>query len=245
MYKNRCVLAVVPARGGSKGVRLKNLRTIGGVSLIALVGRVVAQLDYIDRAIVSTDHQEIASAAVTAGLDAPFFRPQSLSGDRISDWQVLSHALETVERLDGNMYDIVLMLQPTAPLRRPEQVTRTVAKLIEGAFDAVWTVSETDAKSHPLKQLTLDDQGSLDYYDLAGAEIIARQQLRPVYHRNGIAYAMTRDCLIRHGNIKGDKAGAVVIEGPVANIDSELDLAFAEFLADRVCSDGYFSAEPV
>ena len=229
MIDGKRVLVVVPARGGSKGIRLKNLRAIGGVPMVALAGHVTSKVAGIDRAVVSTDHDEIARAAEGAGLAAPFRRPEDISGDRIGDWDVLTHALHKMEELDGCIYDIVVMLQPTSPSRTSEDVSRTVNTLIEGGYDAVWTVSETDSKGHPLKQLTVTD-GDLDYYDPAGGKIIARQQLTPVYHRNGIAYAITRSCLLDQNSIKGARTGAVIIDRPVANIDTEMDLAWAEFL---------------
>jgi len=233
MFEGRRVLVVVPARGGSKGVKLKNLREVGGVPLVALAGRVAKALPWVDRAIVSTDHEGIARVAEQSGLACPFMRPEDISGAIISDWQVLSHALTEMERIDGVTYDVVVMLQPTSPGRTPEHVTATLAKLVEGGFDAVWTVSETDSKAHPLKQLNVAPEGSLSYYDPAGATIIARQQLTPVYHRNGIAYAITRDCLVAQTSIMGAKPGAVVVEGNLPNIDTELDLDWANFLVAR------------
>lgn len=233
MIDGRRVLAVVPARGGSKGVPLKNLRTIAGESLVARAGRVAGSVAEIDRAVVSTDHDGIAAAAEAAGLAAPFRRPGGLSGDRIADWDVLQHALTFMESLDGLTYDIVLMLQPTSPSRTAIHVRDTLEKLVAGGFDSVWTVSETDSKAHPLKQLTVSEDGDLDHYDPRGREIIARQQLQPVYHRNGIAYAITRECLLGQRSIKGRRCGAVVIAGSVSNIDTELDLLWAEFLEAR------------
>lgn len=233
MIANRRVLAVVPARGGSKGIKLKNIRTVGGVPLVALAGAVAKQVPAIDRAVVSTDHDEIARIAETAGLAAPFRRPEALSGDKIADWDVLNHALLTMEEIDRVKYDVVLMLQPTSPGRTAGHVDATLRHLVDGGFDAVWTVSETDSKGHPLKQLVVDGAGSLDYYDPRGATIIARQQLTPVYHRNGIAYAFTRDCLLGQKTIKGTRTGAVIIDETVANIDSEIDVEWAEFLAQR------------
>lgn len=230
MFEGRRVLAVVPARGGSKGIPLKNLKTIGGVSLVARAGHVAKAVAAIDRAVVSTDHDGIAAEAERAGLVASFRRPESLSGPTIADWDVLHHALLTMERQDGVTYDMILMLQPTSPSRTPAHVERTMQALADGGFDAVWTVSETDSKSHPLKQLTVAAAGGLDYYDPAGSMIVARQQLQPVYHRNGIAYAFTRDCLVEQKTIKGRRTGAVIIDEPVANIDTELDLLWAEFL---------------
>lgn len=234
MIEERSVLAVVPARGGSVGIKLKNLRKIQGIPLVGVVGKVLERINFVDRAIVSTDSEEIAEVAESFGLSAPFRRPENLSGNRIGDWDVLVHALRTMENLDQRQYDIVLMLQPTSPFRTPEHVERCTTKLINDRFDAVWSVSETDSKGHPLKQLLVDESGSLDYYDSDGAKIIARQQLKPVFHRNGVAYAISRECLLDQKTIKGTRTGAIVIDEPLANIDTELDLEWAEFLAPKL-----------
>src|SRR5689334_14999261 len=111
MLDGRRVLAVVPARGGSKGVPLKNLHPLMGRPLISHVGDIVGAVGLFDRAVVSTDHPEIARVAQEAGLAAPFTRPEELSGDRISDLAVLTHALVTMEQLDDVRYDVVVMLQ--------------------------------------------------------------------------------------------------------------------------------------
>jgi CMP-N-acetylneuraminic acid synthetase len=197
--------------------------------MVARVGDVIRALPTIDRSVVSTDHEEIARVAEANGIAAPFRRPPEISGDRIGDWDVLVHALHEMERLDGITYDIIVMLQPTSPLRRPEHVQATLEMLVEGSWDAVWTLSETDSKEHPLKQLTVT-AGELDYYDPAGKGVIARQQLKPVYHRSGIAYAITRDCLINQGGIKGRRTGGLVLEGHFVSIDTEWDIALAEFI---------------
>ena len=233
MINGLSVLAVVPARGGSKGIPLKNLREVGGRALVARAGDVVRSIPEIDRAVVSTDHSKIVEVAKDAGLDAPFLRPESISGDRIGDFEVLIHALEATEAADGRRYDIVLMLQPTSPLRTSAHVSATIRMLVEGGWDSVWTVSRSDSKAHPLKQLTVTGEGGLGYYDTIGAGIIARQQLTPVYHRNGIAYAMTRDCLVEQRTIKGRRSGALVIEGEHVSIDTEWDIELVEFFLAR------------
>lgn len=233
MLSGRRVLVVVPARGGSTGIPLKNLREVGGVPLVARVGHLVRELEFVDRAVVSTDHAEIARAAEATGLAAPFVRPEELSGPTIGDQQVLEHALREMERLDGVRYDITIMLQPTSPSRTAEQVRSAAAMLVKGNYDAVWTVSPTDGKAHPLKQLAQGSDGNLGFYDPAGAAITARQQLKPVFHRNGIAYVFTRECLLDQKNIMGAKTGALVIDGPIANIDTEFDLEYANWLLAR------------
>jgi len=233
MYANKKILAVVPARGGSKGIPLKNLRTIAGRPMVALVGDVVRQIPEIDKAVVSTDHEKIKAVAELSGLDAPFMRPEEIAGDRVGDLEVLTHALEECERIDGVQYDVIVMLQPTSPLRKTEHVTGTIAKLLDGGWDSVWTVSETDSKGHPLKQLTVSDDGSLGYYDEAGKKIIARQQLKPVYHRNGIAYAITRECLLEQKSIMGRNGAALVLDGDFVSIDTEWDIDLVEFFMQR------------
>jgi len=232
MIADKNILVVVPARGGSKGVKLKNIRTLNGIPLVALVGQVVKQLPYVDRAVVSTDHSEIAKIAQEAGLDAPFVRPPELSGDIVADGPVLHHALMACEEIDKRPYDVIVMLQPTSPFRKPAHVTAAVNKLIAGGYDAVWTVSETDSKAHPLKQLVIDND-RLDYYDPAGAGIIARQQLKPVYHRNGVAYVMTRELIADQKAIKGAKTSVVIIDDPLVNIDTEVDFKLAEFMLQQ------------
>jgi CMP-N,N'-diacetyllegionaminic acid synthase len=230
MIAGKRILAVVPARGGSKGIALKNLRPVLGRPMVAHAGDVCRALDWLDRAVVSTDHPEISRVAEASGLAAPFIRPPDLSGDRVGDWDVLHHALTACEAIDGVRYDIVLMLQPTSPLRRPEHVTATVEALLDGSWDAAWTVSETDSKGHPLKQLTIDG-GQMALYDPAGAAIIARQQLAPVYHRNGIAYAFTRECLTEQRTTLGARTRAVVLDGHFVSIDTEHDIRLIEFLS--------------
>jgi len=229
MLQNRRILVVVPARGGSKGIKFKNIQPVNGVPLVSLVGQIVKDIPFIDCTVVSTDSTRIAAVAEKSGLSVPFFRPNELSGDIIGDLDVLTHALVSIEEIEAVQFDIIVMLQPTCPMRKPEHVIETIEKLIDGNYDAVWTVSETDSKSHPLKQLTIKD-GKLEYYDDAGKAIIARQQLEPVYHRNGAAYAITRDCILQKKSIKGDRSGAVIITDQLVNIDTEFDLRLCDFM---------------
>jgi CMP-N-acetylneuraminic acid synthetase len=102
--------------------------------------------------------------------------------------------------------------------------------LVDGNWDAVWTVSRTDPKAHPLKQLNVSATGQLDYYDPRGKNIIARQQLEPVFYRNGISYAITRECLLEQGTIMGTRTGALVLDGDLVSIDTEWDCRLIEFI---------------
>jgi CMP-N,N'-diacetyllegionaminic acid synthase len=180
------------------------------------------------KAIVSTDHKDIADEAVRVGLEVPFVRPVELSGDRISDVDVLTHALKEMERCD-RVYNWIVMLQPTSPLRKVQPVIDTINKLLMCKYDSVLTVSETDPKSHPLKQLRLESE-RVRYFDDAGKTIIARQQLEKLFHRNGVAYGMTRECLLDQKVVIGNICGSVLIHEPVISIDTPLDLAYANWL---------------
>lgn len=241
MINHHKILAVVPARGGSKGVPLKNIKLLVGLPLIAHTAQVIKEVPSIDRAVVSTDHAEIARIATEHGLTFFGNRPDSLSGDRIGDLPVLQHALEQAEAADGCRYNIILMLQPTSPIRLPEDIQGCIDTLISGGHDAVWTVSPIDLKFHPLKVLRISD-GKMGLWDERGHQIIARQQLEPLYYRNGICYAFTRACLLETQSIYGTNAGACIVEHPFANIDTEADFLAAEALLGQFKQNAVSSA---
>ena len=234
MIDGRRILAVVPARGGSKGIPRKNLREVAGVSLIGHVARVIGELGWLDAAVLSTDDPDIAEEGRRRGLDAPFRRPPGLSGDTAPAVQVWLHAWRHCERRDGRRYDVSVLLEPTSPCRTAEHVEAATRLLIEGSWDSIWTVSLTSAACHPLKQLTIAPDGRLAHFDRAGADIVARQQLRTLHHRNGVAYVVTRDCLMRQETLLGARAGALPLDGDIVNIDTSLDLRIADMLlSDR------------
>ena len=228
MIRDKRVLAVVPARGGSKGVPLKNIQPLLDVPLVAWVAPIVRAVPLIDRTVVSTDHPEIAGVARAAGLDVPFTRPDALAADRVPDLPVLLHALEEMERQDAVRYDVVVMLPPTSPLRTAADVRRAIEMLVDEGWDAVWTVSVSDSKFHPLKQLVVADQ-MIDYYDPQGASVVARQQLSTLYHRNGVAYVLTRQCLVEQRSMRGRRTGALVIDDVHVSIDTHAEFRLVEW----------------
>ena len=229
MIKGKKILAVIPARGGSKGLKLKNIRRINKIPLITHVAKTIEKIPEIDKAIVSTDHRRIAKMAIKSGLSVPFKRPVKISGDKISDYKVIIHALKFIEKKDKTKYDIVVSLPPTSPFRKSKDVVGAIKMLIEKKFDAVWTVNKTDSKYHPLKQLNII-KNKLKFYSLKGSKIIARQQLNTVYHRNGVAYVMTRNCLINKKNIISKNTGAYLVKDFQISIDTESDLKLANNL---------------
>ncbi|WP_413682940.1 cytidylyltransferase domain-containing protein [Prochlorococcus sp. MIT 1011] len=229
MINNKKVLAVIPARGGSKGIKLKNLRKIHNTPIVVLAGEIGLKTPEIDEVVVSTDNDLIASVSKGNGIPVPFKRPENLSGDRIGDAPVLLHALYEMENIKRTTFDIVVMLQPTSPLRKVEHVSSVIQALEKNNYDSVLTISETDTKSHPLKQLIYQD-GKIKFYDERGSKIVARQELSPVYHRNGIAYAIKKSALIKKETLISSNTGAVLVNENCISIDTEFDLEFTEYL---------------
>ena len=234
MFANLSVLAVIPARGGSKGIPKKNIAPLAGRPLISYTTELISHLPWIDKTVVSTDSSEIAEVAQKSVGVGIVWRPEEISGDRIGDRDVLHHALIEAEAIDGTTYDVVIMLQPTSPLRTEENVTDCITTLVEGKWDAVWTVSATDLSFHPRKQLTLDAEGRLGFFVPGGEAIVARQELTPVFHRNGVCYALKRELLLNTEGIWApEKTTAVVIPGHHISIDTPEDLLAVEATMER------------
>ncbi len=223
------VLAVVPARGGSKGIPRKNLCQVGGCSLIAHAARVLKPLVWVDLAVLSTDDQEMAVEGKKHGLQVPFMRPVELSQDLSGSVEMWQHAWLASEEYFGCRFDVSILLQPTTPLRSPEEVELTLKAMVEGGHQAATTVSRVPAHFTPEKTLLKKESGVLSYYHPKGQEHTARQTIPPYYFRNGLCYAVTRQTLIDHGRIIEEDCVGVVIDRYVVNIDDPIDLELADF----------------
>ena len=226
------VLAVVPARGGSKSIPRKNLAHVGGISLVGRAGKLASGLDWVDRAVISTDDKDIAAEAVKHGLDVPFMRPEELARDKSTSNEMWRHAWLASEDHYGMRFEISILLEPTSPLRRIEDVTLTVQTLIDSGHKAAATLSPTQAHFTPHKTLKLDDRGNLKPY-LPDGRAALRQGISDFFHCNGICYALRRATLVDEGHIMEDDCIAVVIDRPLVNIDDPFELELAEWLLAR------------
>ena len=229
MYKNKTILAIVPARGNSKGIKNKNLRKIKGLSLVEHAGNILKKVSWIDYSIISSDSDKIIKAAKKSNLECIFKRPKNISGDRISDHSVLIHALKAAENLKKKKIDIILLVQPTSPLRKVVHIKNVIKKIVDQKLDSVWTVSKADLKFHPLKQLILK-KNILSHYNKKGKKIIARQQLTNTYYRNGVVYAVTRELILKNKNLISNKSTGYLINTPQISIDTVKDLKLASLL---------------
>lgn len=204
---------------------------MAGKTLLARTIELAQNVPQISDICVSTDHPDIRDASLSFSGVTVVDRPAELSGDRIADSPVLQHATAEREKNTGEPFDVVLMLQVTSPLRTKDDVTESIEKLILTECDAVWTVSPTELHFHPLKQLVLGEDSTMRMFDERGLRIIARQQLDPVFHRNGCCYALRRDFLMSaEGLFSPDSSYAIISRGERVNIDTEEDLAQAQEL---------------
>ena len=229
MYKNKTILAIVPARGNSKGIKNKNLKKIKGLSLVEHAGNVLKKISWIDYSIISSDSDKIIKAAKKSSLECIFKRPKKISGDRISDHSVMIHALKAVEKSKKDKIDIILLVQPTSPLRKVIDIKNVIKKIVDEKLESVWTISKTDLKFHPLKQLTLK-KNILSHYNKKGKDIIARQQLSNTYYRNGVVYAVTKKLVLKNKNLISKKSSGYLINTPQISIDTVKDFKLASQL---------------
>jgi len=181
------VLAVIPARGGSKGLPGKNIRPFAGLPLIGHTIRFAKLCPEITRTIISTDAQAIADVARQQGGDVPFLRPADLAQDKTSLWPVLRHALDFVEKEEGTKYDYVLLLDPTTPCRSPKYVAEALATLEPKAeADGVIGVSQPDF--NPIWVSVVEKDGWMTDLFPNAASYTCRQDVPEVYRINGSLY---------------------------------------------------------
>lgn len=223
--------AVIPARGGSKGLPGKNLRVLGTLSLIGHAVASCREATRLARFVVSTDSEAIAAEGRRHGVEVPFLRPAELASDEAGMVPVLQHAVRWLESSGGPRPDLVVTIQPTSPFRVGADIDETIAKVVETGADSAQTV--TEAAYHPYFMKTLDgDRTVLLFPD--GHKYVRRQDAPPVYQPSGAVYVTRYDVLMAEGRVLGADNRAVVrgFEASV-NIDTEWDFLLAELILAR------------
>ena len=223
------VLALVPARGGSKGLPGKNLRLLAGHSLIEYAARAARESAVVDRAVLTTDDEEIAAEGRRVGLDVPFLRPPHLAQDDTPMQPVIEHALAALAE-DGFVPEIVLLLQPTSPLRTPDHLRTAVRILRESGAASVVSVVELPRHLSPDYVMRIED-GALEPFLPEGARVTRRQDARPAYVRDGTVYAFWTRTLVEGGSIYGARCRPLLVNAPESiTIDTQADWDAAERL---------------
>lgn len=219
-------LGLVPARGGSKGIRDKNLTPLGGRPLLAYTAEAALASRRLSRVVLSTDSERIAEAGRALGLEVPFLRPAALAADETPMLPVLQHALETLLAA-GMSVDAVVLLQPTSPLRRAGHIDAAIDLLDSSGADSVVSVVEVPHQYNPTSVMTLEG-GRLRPY--AGQPTVTRRQDKPrVYARNGPAVLAVRTPVLMGGSLYGTDTRPLVMSlHESLDIDEVWDLDLAE-----------------
>ncbi len=228
------ILAVIPARGGSKGVPRKNIRQLGDRPLIAYtIQTALAVREMLHRVIVSTDDEEIAGVARQYGAEVPFMRPAELGADKARMVPVLQHAVRFVEDQDQLHLDWVLLLQPTTPYRAVEDIRAAVRLARAGGCDSVISVVQV-FHVHPILMKRIEND-QLVPFSIEEKEGTRRQDYQPpAYMRNGAIYLTRRDGLMENNSIWGKTIRPYVMpEERSVNIDSEIDFLIAEQMLSK------------
>jgi CMP-N,N'-diacetyllegionaminic acid synthase len=240
-YKDKKILAIIPARGGSKGILGKNIKPLAGKPLIAWTIDAAKQSPLVDRVIVSTDDEGIATVAREYGADVPFLRPAEISGDLATDVEFIEHALDFFEKEEEFVPDIVLRLPPTSPLRKVEHIDTGIITLVdtEGA-DASRPI--TESPKHPYKFWMIDEENTSFLRPFLGKEItgfdaphnLPRQLFPKVYMHTGALDAVWVKTIREQKSTSGKKLAhfPMDIESSV-NIDHPFDFLIAEAVMNK------------
>lgn len=222
------ILAIIPARGGSKGIPHKNIRNFGGKPLIAHTIDQAKASKFITRTIVSTDSPEIAAVAKKYGAEVPFLRPKALAGDTSQVADAIIHALDFLKDAENYNPDYIVMLQTTSPLRTAKDIDESLEKLFKTKADCVVTLCETEQLLY-----TIDKRQRLHLVsDEKFMKSTNRQQLEQTYMLNGaMVYAIKTSVFRRDKSyFKGDLIGHVIDGWRSVDLDEPVDFIIAEMI---------------
>jgi N-acylneuraminate cytidylyltransferase/CMP-N,N'-diacetyllegionaminic acid synthase len=236
MINGQFILGVIPARGQSKGIPNKNLKPLNGIPLIAHTIRAAQGAETLDQVILSTDSPKIAKVGARYGVPAPFLRPAELATDEAPMAPVLAHAVSWVEKERGKPVGVIVLLQPTSPMRLARHIDEGVRLLIESEAESV--VGLCKARHNPYWMWVIRN-GSVERLIPEGSRFTRRQDLPDVYRVNGAFYASRRHVIMDHGRVLGEKIrGLVMTEEESVDIDTALDFLLAENVLQARHSQG-------
>lgn len=225
MYKGKRIVAIIPARGGSKGIPNKNIIEVGGKPLIAYTIETALQSKYVDNIFVTTDSEKIAKISRQWGASVPFLRPSILATD---DAKIIDAVIHTLENLP-ELYDYVLILQPTQPLRTTIQIDKAIELIINSQEDSLVSVSK--AKQHPILMRTIDENGKLQSL-LRQNSTVRRQDFQDIYIVDGSIYINAIPALNNNTSLN-DNDLAFITNSKMVDIDEFDDLEKLEELIKR------------
>ena len=232
MIKGKSVLAIIPARGGSKGLPGKNIKELCGKPLVAWSIEQAKACSSINRVVMSTDDDQIAEVAKKYGAEVPFMRPAELASDTASTIDVIFHALDWLEKYEDYQPAYILLLQPTSPLRTAEDIEGAIQTFKDKSARAVVSVCETD--HHPWWSNRLPDDGNMKNF-LRPDVLNKRRQDLPVFYRlNGAIYVADTNYLREQNSFFGPNTIAYKMPKERSiDIDSGIDFELAALLLEK------------
>ena len=222
----KCI-AIIPARGGSKGIPRKCVKLLAGQPLISYIIRTAKRVQDIDRVIVSTEDDEIANVAISYGAEIPFVRPLELASDNVPTLPVVQHAVHYLEEDERYTPDIVVLLMPTSPLVSSERISEAISMLIDGSYDSVISVTE-DTGHYWIKK-------ERSYTRLYPKRIENRQLTEPLLKDNGAVCVVKYDMLMNKRTLVAGRIGFLKLHerAEALDIDEPVDFEMAECLLSR------------
>mgnify|MGYP006410826221 FL=1 len=229
MIDNKRILAIIPARGGSKRLPRKNILNLAGKPLIAWSIESALASKYIDRVIVSSDDDEIAAISEKYGADVPFMRPADLATDESTSIDVVLYTIEALRGID-EQYDYVILLQPTSPLRQAKHIDDSISQMINKGSDAIISVCESE--HHPLWNNTLDSDMSMDNFLEASIRNKRSQDLEKQYRINGSIYISSIEKLKKENSffLRKNCSAYIMNQDVSIDIDKKIDLDLASLI---------------
>ena len=227
------ILAVIPARGGSKGIPKKNIVKLNDKPLIQYTIEEGIKVKDITDLVVSTDNKEIQTLSIKLGAQAPFLRPKYLSTDRAQSAPVIEHALKFMEKKNKLKYDLVLMLQPTTPFRKTAHIKQAIKLFKNNICDSIVSVVSVDSY-HPLRMKKIVNNRLINYIDQDNWNMKPRQDLPPVYIRNGCIYLIERSVFLKRKSLIGKNCFPYIMASNLSiNIDNYIDLMLARSILNE------------
>lgn len=230
MIQKKRVLALIPARSGSKGIRDKNIREMNGKPLMGYTIDACIKAGIFDDILVSTDSVLYKKTAVELGASAPFLRPPHLSGDESASGDVILHAINEMKKL-GKEYDYFMLLQPTSPLRNEEHILESMNLLFEKQADSIISVCPYDCKCYLSVEIT--ETGEIKTPDSLKKQI-RRQDVKSGFRINGAIYLTSVPNFLNYGNFYSGKIYPYFMN-PLDSVDIDDNDQF--YLAKLIMSD--------
>ena len=199
------ILAIIPARGGSKGIPYKNIKLLNGIPLIEYTTTSAIKSRYINRIVVSTDDAQIADLSINLGVEVPFLRPSYLANDDSPSLPVFIHTLQELEKLDGYKPDIIIILQPTSPLRLTSHIDEALELYLTSNCDSLVSICDVPHNMNPFSVMNIDSSSMLKNFMDFDEKNNLRQKKPNFVARNGAGiYIFNYDCLMKKNSIYGN-----------------------------------------